>query len=78
VQAHSVDHLNAVEYATAHGVDAYIQDEALPSISVLQADGYDVTAYALPFGASNESIDDALLEHVAYVRVGVGSCPYKR
>jgi hypothetical protein len=31
-----------------------------------------------PFGASNDALDDALLERVAYVRVGVGSCPYKR
>jgi hypothetical protein len=76
VEAHSVNHLNAVDYVDAHGLDAYLADEALPSISVLTAAGYDVTSYAFPFGASTEAIDDALLRYVNTVRVSAGSCPY--
>jgi len=76
VQAHSVMHLNAVDYVAAHGLDAYLADEALPSISILEADGYPITAYAFPFGASNDALDAALLEQVHRVRVSPGSCPY--
>jgi hypothetical protein len=76
VQAHSANHLHAPDYARAHGLDAYLADEALPSIDVLAADGYAVTAYAFPFGASTSALDAALLDHVAFVRVGLGSCPY--
>ena len=76
VQAHSVNHLNAPDYVKEHGLAAYLSDEALPSIQVLEDAGFAVRAYAFPFGASNDELDDALLEHVDLVRVGVGSCPY--
>jgi peptidoglycan/xylan/chitin deacetylase (PgdA/CDA1 family) len=76
VQAHGVNHLNAPDYVDAHGMQAYLDDEALPSIEVLEADGYAVSAFAFPFGASNETLDAAMLEHVGRVRVSPGSCPY--
>jgi peptidoglycan/xylan/chitin deacetylase (PgdA/CDA1 family) len=76
VQAHSVDHLDAPVYVSEHGLAAYLTDEALPSIDQLEADGFPVSAYAFPFGASTDELDDALLEHVAFVRVGLGSCPH--
>jgi hypothetical protein len=78
VQAHSVSHANAVDYAAEHGVAAYVTDEALPSIAVLQADGYEINSYAFPYGASTDELDDAMLEHVAFVRVGLATCPYDR
>jgi peptidoglycan/xylan/chitin deacetylase (PgdA/CDA1 family) len=76
VQAHSVNHLNAVDYADTHGMAAYLDDEALPSIALLTAAGYDVTSYAFPFGASTQALNDAMLQHVNTVRVSPGSCPY--
>lgn len=76
IEAHSVSHLNAVDYANDHGVDGYVADEALPSIEALEADGYPITSYAFPFGASTTELNDAMLEHVERVRVGIGSCPY--
>ena len=76
VQAHSVGHLSAPAYAAAHGVDAYLADEALPSIQLLRAAGYAPTAFAYPFGSHTDELDAALLEHVARVRVGPRPCPY--
>ena len=76
VQPHTVDHLNAVDYADAHGIAAYVQDEVLPSIAALQADGYPTTSFAYPFGASTPELDAAVLEHVQRVRVSPGSCPH--
>src|SRR5262249_43149094 len=51
LQAHTVKHLRAPEYVDDHGLDAYMAEEAQPSIDVLRGDGYDVQAFAYPFGA---------------------------
>jgi peptidoglycan/xylan/chitin deacetylase (PgdA/CDA1 family) len=74
VQAHSVDHLNALDYVRDHGLDAYLNDEVLPSIQILRDAGYEPTSYAFPFGASDETIDNAVLEHVERVRVSPKAC----
>lgn len=76
IEVHTVNHLNAVDYAAAHGVAAYIDDEVLPSIAALAADGYAPTSFSFPFGASNDALDAAVLEHLERVRVSPGSCPY--
>lgn len=68
VEAHSVDHLVAPDYVEEHGLAAYLDDEALPSIDRLRADGYDPVAYAYPFGARTSELDDALLDHVRVLR----------
>jgi peptidoglycan/xylan/chitin deacetylase (PgdA/CDA1 family) len=68
VQAHTVDHLRAPLYVEEHGLDAYLADEALPSIDALRDDGYHVVAFAYPFGARTSELDDALLEHVPLLR----------
>ncbi|MEO8703799.1 MAG: polysaccharide deacetylase family protein [Kofleriaceae bacterium] len=68
IEAHSVKHLRAPLYVEEHGLDAYLADEALPSIELLRADGYPVTAYAYPFGSRTDELDHALLEHVPILR----------
>ncbi|MEO8700360.1 MAG: polysaccharide deacetylase family protein [Kofleriaceae bacterium] len=76
IEPHAVNHLNARDYVAANGIDAYITDEVLPSIAVLQADGYPTTSFAYPFGASDDAIDTAVLAYVDRVRVSPGSCPF--
>jgi hypothetical protein len=76
VQAHGVNHLNARKYVDQHGLDAYVADEAAPSIDVLRAAGYAPTAYAYPFGLGFGAVNEAMLRLVERVRVGPGSCPY--
>ena len=68
IAAHGIAHLRAPTYVEEHGLAAYMKDEALPSIDVLRADGYDVTSFAYTFGARTSELDDAILEHVALVR----------
>jgi len=75
VEAHSVNHLHAREYEAAYGVAAYLADEVMPSIQILEDLGYAVTSYAFPFGESDDALDTAVLEHVQRVRVSPGSCP---
>ena len=76
IEPHSVMHLHAPKYVADHGLDAYMTDEALPSMQVLEAAGYTPTAYAYPFGQHTQALDDAILANVAHVRVSLGSCPY--
>jgi peptidoglycan/xylan/chitin deacetylase (PgdA/CDA1 family) len=76
VQAHSVYHLNAVDFVAEHGIDYYLQEEVLPSITALEQAGYPITTFAFPFGATTDEINDAVLEHVPQVRVTRSACPY--
>ena len=76
IEAHGVDHLDAVKYVAAHGMEAYLRDEALPSVDALVADGYPASVFAYPFGSHDEDIDRALLDHVALVRTTAGPCPW--
>lgn len=73
LEPHGVNHLNAVTYVAANGIDAYLNDEVLPSFTPLEQLGYSPTTFAYPFGAHDGAIDKAVLEHVARVRA-VGSC----
>ena len=68
IAAHSVLHLRAPSYVEEHGLQAYLEDEAVPSIQVLRDAGYNVTSFAYPFGARTDELDDALLEHVSVLR----------
>jgi peptidoglycan/xylan/chitin deacetylase (PgdA/CDA1 family) len=76
IEAHSVAHLNAVDYIAQHGLPAYVDDEVLPSLAILRDLGYTPTSFAYPFGAAPSEAHDAVLAHVERVRVSPGSCPY--
>ncbi|MBA3451592.1 MAG: polysaccharide deacetylase family protein, partial [Deltaproteobacteria bacterium] len=66
IEAHGVNHLSAVSYATEHGAEAYVIDEVLPSLQILRDDGFDPTSFAYPGGARSEATDRAIEPHVRY------------
>jgi len=68
IQAHGIAHRRAPAYVEAHGITAYLEDEALPSIDVLRADGYEVSAFAYPYGARTAELDRALGRYVPVLR----------
>jgi hypothetical protein len=68
IEAHGLRHRIAPDYVEENGLDAYMEDEALPSIELLRADGFDPIAFAYPTGARTGEIDRALLEHVELLR----------
>jgi hypothetical protein len=68
IEAHGLRHQNAPAYVEQHGLDAYMEEEALPSIQLLRDDGFDPVAFAYPFGSRTGELDDALLEHVQMLR----------
>jgi len=61
IEAHTVNHLRGPNYVEAHGLDAYIADEIVPSFELLRADGYDPVSLAYPFGMRTDEIDHAIL-----------------
>src|SRR5213075_3140816 len=76
IEAHSVSHPLAHDYVAARGIEAYLAEEAIPSIAQLRAAGFPATVYAYPYGDHFEGLDRALLaSHVARVRAGRSQCP---
>jgi len=68
IEAHTVNHLRAPDYVEANGMTAYMTDEVMPSIQILEDDGFDVTAFAYPFGSRTDETDHAILEQVQTLR----------
>lgn len=68
IEAHSVDHLRAPEYAEAHGLAAYVAGEVSPGVAALRADGHDPVAFAYPFGSRTGELDRVLLDDFAVLR----------
>ncbi len=77
IEPHTVDHPHALDYIAANGMDAYINDEVLPSFQVLTDAGFPAaSAFAYPFGEHDAALDDRMLEIVAKVRTTPGECPW--
>lgn len=84
IEAHTITHARAPSYVEAHGLRAYLDDEVLPSIDLLRADGYDVTTFAYPFGARTRETDHEILRDISLIRsvsytysgVDESPCPY--
>jgi peptidoglycan/xylan/chitin deacetylase (PgdA/CDA1 family) len=68
IQAHSVHHTRAPIHVEEHGLNAYLRDEVDPSIAVLRDQGFEVTAFAYPFGARTSELDDAIAKRVPILR----------
>lgn len=77
IEPHGREHVHAPDYAAAHGVDAYVADEVMPSLAALRADGFPApTTFAYPYGEHTAALDAAVLEHVQLVRVGAAQCSW--
>jgi len=76
IEYHSTHHQNAEDYANAHGVDAYINDDILPGLQAMRADGWAPTIFAYPFGARTAATDKALEPLFEHIRAIHYTCPY--
>jgi peptidoglycan/xylan/chitin deacetylase (PgdA/CDA1 family) len=76
IQPHTVTHPHGLAYVHDYGLQAYVDDEAVPSMDVLRAAGYEPTAFAYPFGEHTDAMDQALIPYVDKLRVSPGSCPW--
>jgi peptidoglycan/xylan/chitin deacetylase (PgdA/CDA1 family) len=62
IEAHSISHLRGPTVVEEYGLDAYLDDEVVPSIELLRAAGYEVVSYAYPFGVRTAETDRAILD----------------
>lgn len=68
IAAHTVQHFRAPEYVEDHGLSTYLREEVDPSIDVLRNDGFEVNAFAYPFGARTGELDEAIARRVPVIR----------
>lgn len=68
VEPHSVQHLRAPDYVDNYGLEAYLRNEVDSSIAMLRDDGFEVNAFAYPFGARTSELDDAIARRVPVIR----------
>jgi peptidoglycan/xylan/chitin deacetylase (PgdA/CDA1 family) len=68
IETHSVRHLRAPDYVENHGLAAYLRDEVDPAIDAMRNDGYEIHAFAYPFGARTGETDRAIARRVPVVR----------
>lgn len=61
VEAHTVNHANADEYAAMYAPAAYVADEVIPSLTILENAGFAPSFFAYPFGARTDATDEAIL-----------------
>jgi hypothetical protein len=70
IEAHGVHHVNVCDYtaSTGKGIEGYATDEVMPSIQILQADGFAPVAFAFPGGTMGNAIVDELAPLVPITR----------
>jgi hypothetical protein len=76
IEYHSTHHYNAADYANAHGVEQYINDDILPGLKAMRDDGWNPTMFAYPFGARTTATDEALKPLFTHIRAIYTTCPY--
>ncbi len=74
VEAHSVSHVEAARYAAELGAQAYLDDEVLPSLAALRADGFTPESFAYPYGSHTPETDALIAPHVRFLRTTPGGC----
>lgn len=73
IEAHGVNHVNVCLYfeiheLATHDLGTYIAEEVMPSVEVLEADGFTPHAFAFPGGIEGNEIVDALVPQVEITR----------
>ncbi|MEO7096388.1 MAG: polysaccharide deacetylase family protein [Polyangiales bacterium] len=74
IESHTVHHLEAALYAGEHGAQAWLDDEVLPEIEMLRADGFSPESFAYPYGSRTAETDAVLAPHVRWIRTTPGTC----
>ncbi len=69
IEYHGTNHENAVDYVEEWGKNAFINEEFLPGLEAMRADGFNVTSYAYPFGHGTSETHALTFDHVEFVRL---------
>lgn len=74
IESHTVHHLAAEDYAARFGAQAYLDDEVLPEIEMLRADGFMPESFAYPYGSRTDETDAVIGPYVRWIRTTPGTC----
>ena len=74
IESHTVHHLEAAKYADLHGPRAWLDDEVLPEIEMLRADGFAPESFAYPYGSRTAETDAVIAPYVRWIRTTPGTC----
>ena len=65
---HGTNHINADEFLRLHSLQEYFDYEISPGLSIMESKLTPPTAFAYPFGARNDSLDEYLSNHFEILR----------
>ena len=68
IAGHGFNHLNAKKFVAQNGIDAYINQEINPMLTLMHFYSLKVTSFAYPFGFRNAVIDAGLLSKFKVLR----------
>ena len=68
IAGHSVDHQNATQFVTQHGIDRYLRKEINPMLNLMDFYGLKATAFAYPYGSRSVALDTVLLKKFKILR----------
>lgn len=68
IGGHSLNHLNAVSFLRKNSIDDYLQQEIDPMIDLMHFYGFNIQAFAYPYGGRTQKLDKALLKNFKFVR----------
>ncbi len=65
---HTTNHGDLRKMMEKMGTDYVLENEILPDLKLMQADGFHITDFAFPFGSHNLELDNMLLKYFNSVR----------
>jgi peptidoglycan-N-acetylglucosamine deacetylase len=68
IASHGARHVNAINSVEENSLEAYVQQEIVPSIKSLQELGFSPVTFAYPYGANSKTIDHELLKYFYLLR----------
>lgn len=74
IGSHGLSHLRATTFVKENSLEAYIAEEIVPSIKLMNADGIRPTSFAYPYGSRKKEIDNVLWDKFIIIR---GTAPTK-
>lgn len=68
IAAHGYHHIRGVDFIAENGVEAYLDYEIRPMMSVMEQNNFLPTTFAYPYGNRNDQLDTLLLERFQLLR----------
>lgn len=68
IGGHGLNHINATTFISSNGIGEYLNQEISPMVDLMNNYGFNVTAFAYPYGSRNTTTDNALYNEFQILR----------